>query len=39
MAENLDIFDFTLDGDDVAAISALDRGQRVGPDPETFDRV
>ena len=39
MAENLDIFDFALDGADVAAISALDRGERVGPDPETFDRV
>ncbi|HEX3901133.1 MAG TPA: aldo/keto reductase [Mycobacteriales bacterium] len=39
MAENFDIFDFSLDGDDIAAISALDRGERVGPDPETFDRV
>jgi 2,5-diketo-D-gluconate reductase A len=39
IAENLDIFDFTLDGDDVAAISALNRDERVGPDPETFDRV
>ncbi|HVS67734.1 MAG TPA: aldo/keto reductase, partial [Mycobacteriales bacterium] len=34
IAENFDIFDFALSGDDVAAISALDRGQRVGPDPE-----
>jgi 2,5-diketo-D-gluconate reductase A len=39
MAENLDIFDFSLDGADIAAISALDRGERVGPDPDTFDRV
>jgi 2,5-diketo-D-gluconate reductase A len=39
MAENFDIFDFSLDGDDIGAISALDRGERVGPDPETFDRV
>jgi 2,5-diketo-D-gluconate reductase A len=39
MAENFDIFDFDLVGDERAAISALDRGERVGPDPETFDRV
>jgi 2,5-diketo-D-gluconate reductase A len=39
MAENFDIFDFALSADDVAAISALDRRERVGPDPETFDRV
>ncbi|HWC33493.1 MAG TPA: aldo/keto reductase [Mycobacteriales bacterium] len=39
IAENFHIFDFTLDGADIAAISALDRGERVGPDPETFDRV
>jgi 2,5-diketo-D-gluconate reductase A len=39
MAENIDVFDFSLTGDDMVAISALDRGQRVGPDPETFDRV
>jgi 2,5-diketo-D-gluconate reductase A len=34
--ENFDIFDFELSGDDVAAISALDRDQRTGPDPDTF---
>jgi len=34
--ENFDIFDFGLSGDDVAAISALDRDQRTGPDPDTF---
>jgi 2,5-diketo-D-gluconate reductase A len=39
MAENFDLFDFSLTGDDLAAISALDRGERVGPDPETFDRI
>ncbi|HWA66989.1 MAG TPA: aldo/keto reductase [Mycobacteriales bacterium] len=39
IAENFDLFDFSLDNDDIAAISALDRGERVGPDPETFDRV
>jgi 2,5-diketo-D-gluconate reductase A len=39
MSENFDLFDFSLTGDDLAAISALDRGERVGPDPETFDRI
>ena len=34
--ENFDIFDFGLSGDDVAAISALNRDQRTGPDPDTF---
>lgn len=33
IAENLDVFDFTLSEDDVAAITALDTGTRVGPDP------
>ncbi len=37
--ENFELFDFELDGDDVAAISALDRGEtgRIGPNPDTFD--
>ncbi len=34
--ENFDIFDFELSGADVAAISALNRDQRTGPDPDTF---
>jgi diketogulonate reductase-like aldo/keto reductase len=34
--ENFDIFDFELSGDDVAAISSLNRDQRSGPDPDTF---
>jgi len=34
--ENIDIFDFELAGEDVEAISALDRGERFGPDPDTF---
>jgi len=39
--ENFDIFDFSLTADEVAAISALDRGAagRTGPDPDTFDYV
>ena len=35
--ENIAIFDFELSGDDMAAISALNRNQRVGPDPDTFE--
>jgi 2,5-diketo-D-gluconate reductase A len=34
--ENIDIFDFELAGADVEAISALNRNQRTGPDPDTF---
>lgn len=34
IAENFDIFDFTLTGEDIAAIDALDTGMRRGPDPE-----
>ncbi|HEX5142242.1 MAG TPA: aldo/keto reductase [Mycobacterium sp.] len=41
MAENFALFDFSLDGDEMAAISGLDRGLagRRGPDPDTFDWV
>jgi 2,5-diketo-D-gluconate reductase A len=39
IAENFAIFDFSLDEDEVAAISALDCGRRIGPDPEIFDRI
>ena len=34
---NFDVFDFTLDEDDIMKIEGLDRADgRVGPDPETF---
>jgi 2,5-diketo-D-gluconate reductase A len=34
--ENFDVFDFSLDADDLAKIVALDRKEgRIGPDPET----
>jgi diketogulonate reductase-like aldo/keto reductase len=36
IAENIDVFDFTLTRDEVASIEALDKGVRSGPDPETF---
>jgi len=34
--ENIDIFDFELSEDDMAAIARLDAGERTGPDPATF---
>jgi 2,5-diketo-D-gluconate reductase A len=34
--ENIDVFGFELDPDEVAAIGDLERGERIGPDPETF---
>jgi len=39
--ENAEIFDFSLTPDEVAAISALDRGEegRTGPNPDEFDYV
>ncbi|TNM64318.1 aldo/keto reductase [Streptomyces sp. NP160] len=41
MQANFDIFDFELADSDVAAITALDKGEagRTGPNPETFDYV
>jgi 2,5-diketo-D-gluconate reductase A len=41
MRENFDIFDFTLSEAEVAAITALDRGEegRTGPNPDTFDWI
>jgi 2,5-diketo-D-gluconate reductase A len=37
--ENFAIFDFELDQSQMAAISGLDRGERTGPDPDTFDYI
>lgn len=34
--ENFAIFDFELSATDMADITALDRGERTGPDPDTF---
>ena len=36
--ENFDVVDFSLTGDEMAAIDALDAGERIGPDPDTFVR-
>ncbi|MEW2495544.1 aldo/keto reductase [Streptomyces nodosus] len=35
--ENIEVFDFSLDTEDMAAISALNEDRRIGPDPATFD--
>lgn len=35
--ENIDVFDFELDSDDLSAIGALDSGNRLGPNPDTFN--
>jgi 2,5-diketo-D-gluconate reductase A len=35
--ENIDIFDFELSGQEIEMISALNRDERTGPDPDTFD--
>jgi diketogulonate reductase-like aldo/keto reductase len=37
--ENLEIFDFELTKDEMAILSGLSSGGRIGPDPETFDVV
>ena len=34
--ENFDVFDFELSAEQMAQIEALDRGERTGPDPDTF---
>jgi diketogulonate reductase-like aldo/keto reductase len=38
IAENFDVFDFSLTADEVATIDALDKGVRGGPDPEKLNR-
>ena len=36
IAENIDVFDFELSTDDMAAIDGLDTGRRGGPEPEAI---
>ena len=36
IAENIDVFDFELTSDELAAIDALDTGKRGGPEPEAI---
>ncbi|TDW29375.1 aldo/keto reductase [Cryobacterium psychrophilum] len=35
--DNLNVFDFALDADDLAAIAAFDSGERTGKDPDLLD--
>ncbi|WTS84539.1 aldo/keto reductase [Streptomyces sp. NBC_00487] len=37
--ENIEVFDFSLDTEDIAAISALNEDRRLGPDPATFNQA
>jgi diketogulonate reductase-like aldo/keto reductase len=37
IAENFDVFDFTLTADEIASIDALDTGVRGGPDPDSLN--
>jgi 2,5-diketo-D-gluconate reductase A len=37
--ENFGIFDFELSEDDLREITALDRNERTGPDPDTFNYI
>jgi 2,5-diketo-D-gluconate reductase A len=39
LAENFDLFDFELDTEEVATITALDRKERTGADPEEFHYI
>ncbi len=35
--ENFNVFDFRLEKSEISEITKLDKGQRLGPDPETFN--
>jgi 2,5-diketo-D-gluconate reductase A len=41
LAENFEVFDFSLSADEIAELAALDRGEagRQGPNPDTFDWI
>lgn len=39
MAQNLDVFDFELTAEQMARVDALDRGQRLGPNPDEFNWI
>jgi diketogulonate reductase-like aldo/keto reductase len=36
LKENIDVFDFVLDAEDLASIATLNTDERHGPDPEEF---
>lgn len=37
LAENIALFDFTLEGEDMAALGGMNQNRRTGHDPLTFD--
>ncbi len=37
IASNADLFDFELSLEEIAQLDSLDRGERIGPDPDNFD--
>ena len=37
--ENFDIFDFELTEDDISQITLLNRNERTGPDPDSFNYI
>lgn len=37
ISQNIDVFDFELSEDDLTAIAGLNRNERTGPDPDTFN--
>ncbi|MEV6237180.1 aldo/keto reductase [Lentzea sp. NPDC051838] len=37
--ENIAVFDFELSADEITAVSTLDRGGRIGPNPDTFNEA
>ncbi|MEO9140301.1 MAG: aldo/keto reductase [Jatrophihabitans sp.] len=39
IVENIDIFDFELDSEDVATIGSVNKNERTGPDPDVFDYI
>ncbi|RBY92765.1 aldo/keto reductase [Blastococcus sp. TF02A-30] len=39
MAQNFALFDFELGQDDMATLTGLDRAERTGPDPDTFNYI
>ncbi|WP_236825442.1 MULTISPECIES: aldo/keto reductase [unclassified Blastococcus] len=39
MEENFALFDFELGREDMATLTGLDRGERTGPDPDTFNYI
>lgn len=38
LEENIDVFDFVLTQPELEQLAELDRGERIGPDPDTFVR-